>query len=62
MGAESRRVRETAQDAADEPGYDDMVWENDILVPRQPESPLDRETLDEQSAHGMGPNWEPRRE
>ena len=58
-----RRVREAARDAAgaDPAEYDDMIWDGDMLVPRPLDSPLDRETLDERSAKGMGPSWEPRR-
>ncbi len=62
MGEAERRVRQAARDASDEPsnGFDDMEWDGDMLVPRKI-SPLDRETLDERSAKGMGPSWEERR-
>jgi hypothetical protein len=66
MSDASRRVREAAMDARSNDdlvrdGFDDMVWENDMLVPREPDSPLDRETLDEQHSTQMGQMYEPRR-
>lgn len=62
MSAERQRVRRAVQDAAncDTPyDVDDLVWDGDMLVPR--DSPLDKETLDERAAHGMGHSWEERR-
>jgi len=60
MGETERRVRQAAQDAAadDSVGnlYEDMVWDGDTLVPRA--SRLDKETLDERAARGMGERWE----
>lgn len=63
MGESQRRAAAAARDAAkgDSSEYDDMMWDGDMLVPRPLASPLDRETLDERSAKGMGPNWEARR-
>jgi hypothetical protein len=64
MREADRRVRQAAQDASGGGMHerDDMVWDGDMLVPRPYESPLDKETLDERHAKGMGPSWEERRE
>lgn len=60
MGEAERRVRQAAQDASSDDSvdnpYEDMVWDGDTLVPR--ESRLDKETLDERAARGMGERWE----
>ena len=61
MGEAERRVRRAAEDArsgddhVSDP-YEDLVWDGDMLVPRQ--SPLDKETLDEQHTSRMGEPWE----
>jgi hypothetical protein len=64
MSEAERLVHRAAEDARSGTDgvrnpYEDMVWENDMLVPRQ--SSLDKETLDERSARGMGERWEERR-
>jgi len=63
MGDAERRVSRAASDAREggRDPYGDMMWDGDMLVPRQYDSPLDQETLDERHAHGMGPAWEERR-
>lgn len=64
MSKAKQRVRQAMQDACDDGRdyHEDMVWDGDMLVPCQYDSPLDKETLDEQRAHGMGPSWEERRD
>jgi hypothetical protein len=63
MSDASRRVSQAARDARSNDDLagemEEMVWENDMLVPR--DSPLDEETLDEQAATHMGRTWESRR-
>lgn len=60
MSGASDRVRKAVEDAR---SGDDLVRENEPLpwFPEQPlDSPLDRETLDEEASTQMGP-WESRR-
>lgn len=60
MRESDRLVRQAAEDARTDNdlrgGFDDMIWDGDMLVPRA--SPLDRETLDERSTSRMGERWE----
>ena len=59
MGESERLVRQAADDARTDirtSEFDDMIWDGDMLVPR--DSPLDRETLDERSTSRMGERWE----
>jgi len=65
MSETSRRVSQAAEDARSTDDFvrnemENMVWENDMLVPAPLDSPLDEETLDEQSSTQMGP-WDSRR-
>ena len=60
MSNAASRVNQAARDAR---SNDDLVrdedmglWENGMLVPH--ESPLDRETLDEEASTQMGDMWE----
>ena len=59
MAESERLVRQAADDARTDirtSEFDDMIWDGDMLVPR--DSPLDRETLDERSTSRMGERWE----
>lgn len=63
MSEASRRVSQAARDAHSDNDLvrGEMVWEGDMLVPAPLDSPLDKETLDEQASTQMGELWESRR-
>ena len=60
MSEAARRVRQAAQDARTDGRPPEFEWDGN---PRQYDSPLDRETLDEDCTTQMGRRWEePRRD
>ena len=66
MSDAKRLVQEAARNARsnndlvnDDMG--DLVWEGDTLIPAPLDSPLDEETLDEQSSTQMGERYDARR-